>query len=137
MTDTILLLLDGSDRGARAGEYTLDRAEREDAVVHALSVVDTARYGEPALSSAEIVVDDAEDRAHDRLSSFAARAAERGIPVETTCCHGDPAEELVATAGAVEADVAVFTRRIPHTARTRLETTVDTVVTELEEPAVA
>jgi nucleotide-binding universal stress UspA family protein len=133
MTHTILLPFDGSDGATRAAEAALDYAAREGGIVHALWVVDTTRYGEPALSSAEIVVDDAEDEAHDRLAALAERAAADGVAVETCCCHGDPTEELLAYAGEVDATVVVLSRRLPHRARTQLAESVDTVL----RPAVA
>lgn len=135
MTETILFSLEES--GTRGVEYVLNRAQQRDGSVHALAVVDTARYGEPALSSGEVVVDEAEDRATERLRAFVARARDRGIPVETARRHGRLAEQLPAYADEVDANVVVCPRRIPHGARRRLERTAETVVAPLEEPAVA
>ena len=81
MPTSILLPLDGSERSTRAGDAALDRAETADCTVHALYVVDTARYGEPALSSAETLVDEAEDRGRDRLAEFADRIHRTGRSV--------------------------------------------------------
>jgi len=62
MYDTILVPTDGSDPANRAVEHALALADRYDARVHALYCVETHRYGEPALSSTEIVLDQLEDQ---------------------------------------------------------------------------
>jgi len=120
MTGTVLLALE-SDRTERAVERALDLAEREDATVHALFVVDTARYGEPALSSAEVVVDGVEDEGHDRLRAVAERGRDRGVEVSTRCCHGRPNEQLVAHAIDLEPETVVLSGRRPRRVVRELE----------------
>ncbi|WP_436925912.1 universal stress protein [Halosimplex amylolyticum] len=137
MTGTILLSLGGVDSTEAATteidhaiEYALDVAQRRGGAVHALYVVDTGRYGEPALSSTEILIDDAEDAGHDLLVEAEARGRKRGIRVHTRCCHGRPNEELPAYAAEIDADAVVLTgRRVPGRVRRELERTADTVVT--------
>ncbi|MFB6151072.1 MAG: universal stress protein [Haloarculaceae archaeon] len=129
MSKTILLPISGGDHTDRTIEYAFDRAGDDDAVVHALSVVDTARYGEPALSSGEIVVDEVETEGEKRLAEVAARGAARGVEVATHSCHGRPGDELLAFARDIGADAVVADRRIPHATRDRLEHLVDAVVT--------
>ena len=121
MPRTILLPLDGSDAADAAMQSTLEYAERENATVHALYCVDTRRYGDPALSSSEVLVDDRDDDGHRRLAEFSARAAARGVDAETHRCRGDPDDELVRHAREVDADVVVLHGRVPHTVRKRLE----------------
>ncbi|WP_436928371.1 universal stress protein [Halosimplex halobium] len=144
MTERILLSLDGSatagegtgeterDRTGevdRAIDHAVDLAARTGGVVHALYVVDTGRYGEPALSSAELVVDDAEDAGHDLLAVVDRRGRERGVTVRTRRCHGRPNEELPAYAAEIDADAVVLTgRRRPGRVRRELERVADTVV---------
>lgn len=132
MPQTLLLPLDGSDSSDRAAEYALDRAERDGSTIHALYVVDTTRYGEPALSSGEVLIDEAEDEGHRLLGSFAASANARGVPVEARCCHGRPPEEILAHARAIDADVVVLHSRVPHATRTELADVAETVVTRGE-----
>ncbi|MFC7141609.1 universal stress protein [Halosimplex aquaticum] len=135
MTDRILLSLDertseGTGGTAAAIDRALDMAERSGGVVHALYVVDTGRYGEPALSSAEVLVGDAEDAGRDLLSTVDARGRERDVVVRTRCCHGRPNEELPAYASEIDADAVVLAgRRRPGRVRRELERTADTVVT--------
>ena len=80
MTETIMLSLEGSggsgartERGDRATERALDRAQRANGTVYVLFLVDTSRYGEPALSSGELLVDDIEDEGRSRLANVAKR----------------------------------------------------------------
>jgi nucleotide-binding universal stress UspA family protein len=144
MTERILLSLDGSatadGRGGetevdrtgkvdRAIDHAVDLAARTGGTVHALYVVDTGRYGEPALSSAELVVDAAEDAGHDLLAAVDRRGRERGVTVRTRRCHGRPNEELAAYAAEIDADAVVLAgRRPPGRVRRGLERVADTVV---------
>jgi nucleotide-binding universal stress UspA family protein len=94
-------------RTDRATEHALALAERFDAALHALYVVDTRRYGEPGLSSTELVVDDLEDYGHELVTTVADRAGDRGIEVVTACRHGRPDETIHEYADEVEADAVV------------------------------
>ncbi|WP_415378814.1 universal stress protein [Halosimplex sp. TS25] len=134
MTDRILLSLDesaakGGDATWVAVDHALDLAARSGGVVHALYVVDTSRYGEPALSSGEILVDEAEDAGHDLLAIVDTRGRERGVPVRTRRCHGRPNEELPAYAVDIDADAVVLAgRRRPGRVRRELERVAESVV---------
>lgn len=129
--ETILVPFEEDQRQACA-DYALDRAERTGGTVHAVGVVDTARYGEPALSAAEVFVDEAEDAVKAAIAEFAGRARTRGVVVERRCLHGHLPEELLAYARDVDADVLVCDRRLPHAVRTRMDDVVDAVVTRPE-----
>lgn len=108
MYRTLLIATDGSDRAARAVAHALDLAERSDATVHAMHVVDTSREGEPALSSAELVLDELEARGWEHVDDIERRAAERGLTTVTELCHGRPAEEIVRYADETDVDVVVL-----------------------------
>ncbi|WP_254536399.1 universal stress protein [Halomarina litorea] len=108
MYDSILVPTDGSDGANRAVEHALDLAEHYGATVHALYVVDTRKYGEPALSSVDLVIEQLEDRGHELLDELADRADNRGISVEKRVCHGIPHEEIDAYGGTVNADLVVL-----------------------------
>ena len=108
MYDTILVPIDGSDGSNRAIQHALELGERYDAALHAIYVVDTRLYGEPGLSSTELVTDEIEDRGQVLLADFAERADNLGRQVETRCCHGDPHQEIVDYADQVDADVIVL-----------------------------
>ncbi|WP_435346372.1 universal stress protein [Haloarchaeobius sp. HRN-SO-5] len=104
----LLVATDGSEPASRAVEDALDVAERHDATVHVLHVVDTGRYDESALSSAELVVDDLEDEGWALVDEVAASASDRGLDAVTTVCHGRPADEILAYADGHDVDLVVL-----------------------------
>jgi nucleotide-binding universal stress UspA family protein len=108
MYDTVLVGVDGSDASNRAVEYAMDLADRYDADIHAIYVVDTRLYGEPGLSSAELVIDELEDEGHAMLDRFADRADNRDIVVEKRVCHGVPHDEILAYADEAGVDLVVL-----------------------------
>ncbi|MFC4357861.1 universal stress protein [Halobium salinum] len=135
MYDTILVPVDGSDPSNRAVEHAFELAERFDAAIHAIHVVDTHRYGEPALSSTELVVDELEARGHDLLEELMDRADNIGVAVEPRVCHGDPADEIVAHADAVDADlVVVGFQGQSHRRPGRLGSVADRVLRSVDRP---
>lgn len=107
MYDAILVPTDGSDGANRAIEHALTLANRHDATVHSLFVVDHRQYGEPALSSVELVVEEVEDYGQALLNELAERGDNEGIEVVTRCCHGVPQEEIVAYADEIDADLII------------------------------
>ena len=107
MGTQILIPTDGSDRAAERIERTFDLAREQDATVHAVYVVDTQRYGEPALSSTEVLIDCFEDEGREHLRSLAEAGEDRGVTVEGHCRHGMPAAEIAAAAQELSADLVV------------------------------
>jgi nucleotide-binding universal stress UspA family protein len=108
MYDRILVPTDGSEPANRAIEHTLALAEQYGATVYVLHVVDTSRYGEPALSSTEIVLHELEERGHELLDEATDMADDRGLTVETKLCHGRPHREITEYADEVETDLIVL-----------------------------
>lgn len=108
MYERILVPIDGSAGSERAIEHALELAERDGATLYGLYVVDVRQYDEPALSSAELVTDEAEDEGHHLLDAFADRATSAGHSVTTRCVHGIPHEEILAHAETVDADLVVL-----------------------------
>ncbi|WP_440991880.1 universal stress protein [Haloarchaeobius baliensis] len=108
MYETLLVATDGSDRAAAAVTHGLELAERDDATVYAIHVVDTRREGEPALSSAELVLDEREDEGWRRVDEIERLAAERGLDANTKVCHGRPAEEILRYADEADVDLLVL-----------------------------
>ncbi|MFC4541403.1 universal stress protein [Halosolutus amylolyticus] len=108
MYDTILVPTDGSDPANRAVEHALELADRYDADVHAMYCVETHRYGEPALSSAEIVLDNLEDQGAAMLEELADRADNVGIECTWNVCHGRPWEEVHRKGEELDADLIVI-----------------------------
>ncbi|RXK51370.1 universal stress protein [Halorientalis pallida] len=108
MYDTILVPIDGSDGANRATEHGLELAERFDATLYSIFVVDTRLYGEPGLSSTELVIDEIEDTGHGYLKTLIERAENEGIEVETRSCHGVPHRQIIEYADEVDADAIVM-----------------------------
>lgn len=136
MFETIVVPLDGSERASRALDHALEVADTHDAELHVVSIVDTRLYGEPALSSLELAVDELEDEAHDRLDDAVERATALEVAVVTRCCHGVPHDAIVAYADDVEADLIVMgyrgethERKMGSVARAVVETSTRPVET--------
>ena len=108
MYETILLPTDGSTGSDRAEQIALDLAGEFQADVHAMHVIDTRHFSEPALSTMELVTDEAEDAAMALLREVIDGGDERGVEVTSHCCHGVPHEEILAYAEDIEADLIVM-----------------------------
>ena len=108
MYDTILVPTDGSDPANRAVEHGLELAERFGSSLHTMYVVDTSRYGEPALSSAEIVLHELEEDGNRLVTEVADRADNLAIDVETRVCHGRPHQEIIEYADEINADLIIM-----------------------------
>ncbi|WP_435320080.1 universal stress protein [Haloarchaeobius sp. TZWSO28] len=108
MYQRILVPTDGSAGAERAADYALDLANRYGSDLHALFVVDTSVYDEPALSSTELVIDDLEDWGADLMNELASKAEEHDLCFECKLCHGLPHQEILSYADAVDADLIVM-----------------------------
>jgi nucleotide-binding universal stress UspA family protein len=108
MYDTILVGTDGSEQANTAVERAIDTAEAHGAELHAITVVNTSRYGEPALSSTELVLTELEDRGNEQLETVKELAQGRDIEVTTDCFHGEPSAELLRYADEIDADLIVL-----------------------------
>ncbi|MFC6976807.1 universal stress protein [Halomicroarcula sp. GCM10025709] len=108
MYERVLVATDGSEPANRAVDHALSLARKHGSEVHALAVVDTGRYGEPALSSSELVIDELEDRANEVLSTIRSQGDEAGIEVVTRCVHGVPHDEIVSYGESIDADVVIL-----------------------------
>jgi nucleotide-binding universal stress UspA family protein len=110
MFDTVVVATDGSDSADRAVTMALDLAERFDAAVHALSVVDT---GDVA-GTPEDVRDDLR-RALERASTEAVETvSDRRGGIETAVREGDPVDEIVGYASDADADLLAAGTRGRH-----------------------
>ncbi len=117
MFETVLIATDGSTSARRAVQAALDLADRFDAAVHALYVVDS---GEVAASPDE-VRDDLERAlatAGGRALTFVRETADgspqTGDDVVTVVREGDPVDEIVRYADESAADVVVTGTRGRH-----------------------
>ncbi|MEF8780397.1 MAG: universal stress protein [Haloferacaceae archaeon] len=108
MYDTILVATDGSNEAKRAVTHALEQAEQNDAELHAIFVVSTDRYPEPALSSAELETNAIEDWGNERLTEVADRGESLDIEVTTHCRHGKPYVGIIDYADEIDADLIVL-----------------------------
>ena len=108
MYDTILVPTDGSDPANRAVEHAMTIAEQYGSRVHAMYCVETHRYGETALSSAEIVVNQLEERGQAMLEELEERADNAGVEVSWHICHGRPWDSIAESAEDLDVDLIVI-----------------------------
>lgn len=108
MYETILVATDGSADASRAVTHALEQAEQHDATLHAVFVVDTDRYREPALSSLELETNAVEEWGHEQLSEVEERGESIAVDVTTRCCHGKPSVEVISYADEADADLIVL-----------------------------
>jgi nucleotide-binding universal stress UspA family protein len=116
MFETVVIATDGSESAERAVRMALDIADRFEAAVHALSVVDA---GDVAASPDQLR-DDLEnalsEAGGEAVAAVETRATEQvpGCDVVTAVREGDPAKEIMAYADEVDADVIAMGTRGRH-----------------------
>jgi nucleotide-binding universal stress UspA family protein len=110
--NSVLIAIDGSPSADEAVEFGLGLAAGQDAavvfvtVVPAVDVVPTGGFGLTATTPHEVTEHDTEV-----LDSALARAEEAGVRARTKVLQGEPADEIVAYADIVEADLIVVGSR--------------------------
>lgn len=133
MYDDILLPTDG-DSMASVYEHALDIAERRDATVHLLYVVDDRSF----LTLDERMRDDVLAELHEdgetTLAEAAALFEERGVAVETATRRGDPVDEILGQAEALGADLLVMGSRRRNYRETMLGSVSQKVIAGADVP---
>ena len=111
MIDAVVIATDGSESGERAVETALGLAERFDAAVHALYVVDEAEVEASPSSVRESYHDALAERGERILGDLQERT-----PDEVTIAvrEGRPTREIPAYAREVDADVVALGTRGRH-----------------------
>jgi nucleotide-binding universal stress UspA family protein len=109
----ILIATDGSESAREALEFGLNLAAEQDAwafVVHVAPGVDVMPYTSFAVAAPTLPHELSE---HDRepLSEAVEIAAEKGVEVKTELLKGNPADEIVAFADVIDADLIVVGSR--------------------------
>ncbi|WP_435066632.1 universal stress protein [Haloplanus sp. C73] len=109
MYDELLIPTDGSHGAERGVEHGIELATRYDAAVDVLYVVDESIYGEtPALSPAELQLEQVEATGRELVDDVVHRATERGLDAEGFVTRGRPADEIVAVADREGVDLIVM-----------------------------
>ena len=105
MYETILVPTDGSDGTSKTLDHALEMADRYDAGIHALSVVDERQVGQLRGESryeTERTLEENCERAVDRVAE---RARNSDIPVEVALRRGVPSQRIVQYAAEKDVDV--------------------------------
>ncbi|MFC6954045.1 universal stress protein [Halorubellus litoreus] len=111
MFDSVVVATDGSESVQRAVDVSLDFAERFDATVHALYVVDASEVESSPESVRDELRSALEADGEAALSTVAERA---NVDVTTAVREGRPAAEITAYAREVDADVVATGTRGRH-----------------------
>ena len=112
MYDTILFPTDGTEGVDRATDHAIDAADRYDATLHVLYVVDTdvvnAYPGDEFVRGAEGAEETLEDTGRTALDAVAARAESAGVDVVTHLGYGTPHEEILRYITEEDVDLTVM-----------------------------
>ena len=111
MFETILIATDGSDSVSRSVSVALDFAERFDAEVHALTVLDAGEIDSAPDEIREQLRAALTEQADDALSTVTAGT---DLPVTTAVREGRPATEISSHAREIDADVVATGTRGRH-----------------------
>ncbi|MFC6824176.1 universal stress protein [Halopelagius fulvigenes] len=116
MFQRILLPTDGTDSMQTVVEIAADVAERRDAEVHVLYVVDDRAFLTLQEEMQEDVIAELEGEAETATDRAATSLSEAGVAVTEAVRKGDPADEILAYADEIDADlIAMGTRRGDYT----------------------
>ncbi|SDJ93047.1 universal stress protein [Natronorubrum texcoconense] len=116
MYDTILVPTDGSDVAANAVHHAIDLAEKYDAAVHALYVVDTSAM-DISLGTEQVdrirqgkydEMPEVQERANKATGSVASQARERGLEVTESVVAGQPHSRIADYAANHDVDLIVM-----------------------------
>ncbi|ELY47162.1 universal stress protein [Natronorubrum bangense] len=107
--DSVVIPTDGSDAAERAAENALEIAEKYDADVHAVYVVDTTTYD--LEDSPRSIVGLLKEGGQNATEAVAEMARDRDLDATTEVRRGVPAEELLEYVSSVDVDlIAMGTR---------------------------
>jgi len=111
MFERILIATDGSESVSRAVRVALDLADRFDASIHVLTVIDANEIASSPESVREQLRDALSDQANDALDAVADTTDQA---VETAVREGRPAAEISRYAREIDADVVATGTRGRH-----------------------
>lgn len=101
MRSTVLVATDGGESADAAASRAIDYAEKTDAALHALYVVDRTY---PAMSSYDYVVEEDEEHGESALSAVETNAEGRDLAVTPKLRRGKPFEEILAYTADTDVD---------------------------------
>ena len=95
MYDAILVATDGSEHAAEAATHALNAAERFEATLHALYVIETRTAYDNAIVNPEEVRENLREIGDEALAELRERADRRGVSLVTTIEEGVPADQVL------------------------------------------
>ena len=109
MYETILFPTDGSETATEAAVHAIDLADRHDAALHVLYVVDHERVSRmaPKLGT-DHIKETLQQEGERATSEIADQAAEAGLETTTSLREGAPADVITTYADTVGADAIVM-----------------------------
>ncbi|ELY74462.1 universal stress protein [Natrinema pallidum] len=138
MYDSVLVATDGSEAAATAVEHAIALADRFDAPLYGIAVIDERTAYDTGIVDPDEVRQHLEERAAARLAALesAATAADAAdVAVETAVRSGVPHEEILEYAGEREASTIVLGSRGRSSFKgALLGSTVDRVVRIADRP---
>jgi nucleotide-binding universal stress UspA family protein len=139
MYDRILLPTDMSAGIDRAVEHAVDAAERYDAALHVLYVVDSEAYssypGDEYVHEFEGLESALEQAGGEAVDAIADRAEAAGLETETVIRHGVPHEEILQYMDAADVDLTIIgSKHRPGEYRRLLGSVAERVVNMAERP---
>lgn len=135
MYDSILVATDGSEAAATAVDHAIALAERFDAPLYGIAVVDERTEYDTGIVDPEEATRQLRERAAGWLEELESTATEAGVSVETTVRSGVPHEEILDEAADRDVGAIVLGSRGRSSFRgALLGSTVDGVVRIADRP---
>lgn len=109
--ERVLVATDGSDPATEAAEHACDLAERHDAPLHAVYVMDTENPDVDEVIDADTLRDQLRAQGEAALEKVVEIAEPYGVDVETAILEGVPFDEVVTYVEDEDVDAVVVGRR--------------------------
>ncbi|QCW03926.1 universal stress protein [Natrinema pallidum] len=135
MYDSVLVATDGSEAAATAVEHAIALADRFDAPLYGIAVIDERTAYDTGIVDPDEVRQHLEERAAARLAALESAATAADVAVETAVRSGVPHEEILEYAAEREASAIVLGSRGRSSFKgALLGSTVDRVVRIADRP---
>ncbi|MFW5919284.1 MAG: universal stress protein [Halanaeroarchaeum sp.] len=134
MYDDILVPTDGGDNVDRVVDHALDVAERRDARVHALYVVDTRSFITLDADTVDDVVTELSAEGERATAAVTDRAAEAGLATAAEVRRGNPAEVILDYLFETDVDLVVMGHHDESDQRSMLGSVAQQVVSKATTP---
>jgi len=129
MYDEILLAADGSDDADAAADHAIDHADRYDATLHLVYVVETRTAYDNAIVDPETVASNLRKEGRETLDAIAERATSAGVETTTEILEGVPHEAIENYAAEHDVDLILLgTQGRSAFKRALLGSTTDNIV---------